>query len=106
MHPAASSRSSNLSSIDLLVLFDLLGAARPRIPSYFLTTHWAYHGMSNIEHQLRSQELTATNKDERWLIEGETFNTGIYKGGIEDDHLPFMQRGVEILHMIPVLSIR
>jgi glutaminyl-peptide cyclotransferase len=103
MHPATSSRANNLSSIDLFVLFDLLGAANPRIPSYFPTTHWAYTIMSKIEKQLRRQGMTLSGKGENWLIEGEKYETKIYKGGIEDDHVPFLQRGVEILHIIPVL---
>lgn len=102
MHPAASSRANNLSSIDLFVLFDLLGTSNPRIPSYFPTTHWAYYAMAKVEQHLRSQGLLTTSKNENWLIEGEAYDTQIYKGGIEDDHIPFLIRGVEILHIIPV----
>jgi glutaminyl-peptide cyclotransferase len=58
--------------------------------------------MANIEKQLRHEGLAFTGKDEHWLIEGESYDTKIYKGGIEDDHIPFMERGVEILHIIPV----
>jgi glutaminyl-peptide cyclotransferase len=106
MHPAASSRANNLSSIDLLVLFDLLGTSGPRIPSYFPTTHWAYSSMSNVEKQLRSKDLLSTSKSESWLFEGEQYATNIYKGGIEDDHIPFLHRGVEILHIIPVQPLQ
>ena len=102
MHIAATARANNLSSIDLLVLFDLLGAANPRVPSYFPTTHWAYAGMSRIEKQLRDAGILATGRGQNWLYEGDTYGTSIYKGGIEDDHLPFLHRGVEILHIIPV----
>jgi glutaminyl-peptide cyclotransferase len=102
MHAATSSRPNNLSSIDLFVLFDLLGTERPRIPSYFPTTHWTYSNMAKIEKLLREQGLSATSKDERWFIEGEVYHTNVYKGGIEDDHIPFLHRGVEVLHIIPV----
>jgi hypothetical protein len=102
MHPATSSRANNLSSIDLFVLFDLLGTKNPHVPSYFPTTHWAYTSMSNIEKTLRKQGHLSTNKNENWLFEGEHFSTSSYKGGIEDDHIPFLHRGVEILHIIPV----
>jgi len=105
MHPATSSRTNNLSSIDLFVLFDLLGDARPRIPSYFPATHWAYAGMAKIEKQLRDHDLSHTSKSEHWLIEGDKYDTQIYKGGIEDDHIPFLKRGVDILHVIPVSLI-
>jgi len=101
-HAATSTRLNNLTSIDLFVLFDLLGHANPRIPSYFPTTHWAYHGMSKIETQLRSTGLAATGDSQTWFIEGEHYDPKMYKGGIEDDHIPFLHRGVEILHIIPV----
>lgn len=104
MHAATSSRANNLSSIDLFVLFDLLGASQPRIPSYYPTTHWAYWSMAKIEQKLRQQGLSATQSGPNWLIEGESYSTTVYKGGIEDDHIPFLHRGVEILHVIPVLS--
>jgi len=58
--------------------------------------------MSKVEKHLRSQGLLATPKNENWLMEGEVYDTAIYKGGIEDDHIPFLHRGVEILHIIPV----
>ena len=105
MHPATSSRATSLSSIDLFVLFDLLGDADPRIPSYFPTTHWAYASMSRVEKKLRNGGHLLTAKDQNWLIEGDMYDTNIYKGGIEDDHIPFLQRGVEILHIIPVLTL-
>lgn len=102
LHPATSSRINNLSSMDLFVLFDLLGTPDPRIPSYFPTTHWAYTAMRRIENQLRTQGLAESGSRGNWFIEGEMFNNEIYKGGVEDDHLPFLHRGVEILHIIPV----
>jgi len=61
--------------------------------------------MSKVEKKLRSQNLLATSKGESWLMEGEHYDTNIYKGGIEDDHIPFLHRGVEILHIIPVQSL-
>lgn len=105
MHPATSSRANNLSSIDLFVLFDLLGDSNPRIPSYFSTTHWAYASMSKIEKQLRNHGLALTGRHQDWLIEGDKYDTKVFKGGIEDDHIPFLRRGVEILHIIPVLLL-
>ena len=60
--------------------------------------------MAKIEQQLRQQGLSATQSGPNWLIEGESYSTTVYKGGIEDDHIPFLHRGVEILHVIPVLS--
>jgi len=60
--------------------------------------------MSKIEKQLRNHGLALTGRDQDWLIEGDTYDTTIFKGGIEDDHIPFLHRGVEILHIIPVFT--
>ena len=63
---------------------------------------WSHHEMSKIEAQLRSTGLASTRDSPMWFIEGENYDPKIYKGGIEDDHIPFLHRGVEILHIIPV----
>ena len=127
-HPALSTYHTPLSSISLFVLLDLLGAKSPTVPSYFKTTHWAYKKMANLESRLRSLKLFesspnhpkrrsksgkgSSNLDEsspeaRWrepafLTEMNKKDGDRWLGGmIEDDHLPFMNRGVEILHLIP-----
>ncbi|TKA75735.1 hypothetical protein B0A55_05923 [Friedmanniomyces simplex] len=79
VNPAMSTFRSPLDSIELFVLLDLLGSANPVVPSYFKTTHWAYQLLADVEQRLRA----------------------LNGGYIEDDHIPFMARGVEILHFIP-----
>lgn len=106
-----------LDSIDLFVLLDLLGSSGPRVPSYFKTTHWAYKNMADIEHRLREMGLFKSSpnhpskmakrenkklRDEpHFLPEANKGETAFLGGFIEDDHVPFMARGVEILHIIP-----
>jgi len=104
MHPPTSSRASNLSTIDLMVLFDLLGASNPSIPSYFPTTHWAYTRMARIEKQLREDGQAFSESNRNWFVDGETFQSQVHKDGVQDDHIHFLHRGVEILHIIPVMS--
>lgn len=91
-----------LSSITLFLLLDLLGAEKPRITSYFKTTHWAYQHLALIESRMRTLELLESKVDHPFFPETDkdpdTFNMG---WGIQDDHVPFMARGVEILHVIP-----
>lgn len=118
MSPALSTYKSDLASINLFVLLDLLGAAGPTIPSYFPVTHEHYKVMANAEKRLRElgQLKSAPN-----YAHGGQVNTQLQVGGpwffeinktqqanpywmggmIEDDHIPFFQRGVEILHIIP-----
>ncbi|KAA8577073.1 hypothetical protein EYC84_007081 [Monilinia fructicola] len=78
-HAALSNYRNPLDSIALFLLLDLLGHDKPNIPSYFETTHWAYKGLATIENRLRKT----------------------WSRSIKDDHIPFMARGVEVLHMIP-----
>jgi len=99
-HPALSTYRTALSSITLFVLLDLLGSANPNIPSYFETTHWAYKHMASIESRLRSLKILQSNPSHAFLPESEKTSFARF-AGIQDDHIPFMARGVEILHVIP-----
>ena len=106
-----------LDSISLFVLLDLLGSAQPKVPSYFKTTHWAYKHMADIEARLRSLSLFKSSpnhparvakrknkkprQEPRFLTEAEKTDELFMGGYVQDDHVPFMKRGVDILHMIP-----
>jgi hypothetical protein len=108
---------SPLASIDLFVLLDLLGSKNPKVPSYFKLTHWAYKLMSEAERRLREVgkfKSSPNHADKRAKREGQTratepmflheagkSDTSSWSGGyVEDDHVPFMARGVDILHII------
>ncbi|TIA42909.1 glutaminyl-peptide cyclotransferase [Aureobasidium pullulans] len=102
MHPAASTYRTPLDAIDLFVLLDLLGSAKPTVPSFFRTTHWAYSNMAAAEARLRSLKQLETPPADVFLREANKKETDRWLGGaIEDDHIPFQARGVDILHMIP-----
>lgn len=102
MHPATSIYRTPLDAIDLFVLLDLLGSANPRVPSFFRTTHWAYLNMANAETRLRSLKQLQTTPTSPFLREANKKESDRWLGGaIEDDHIPFQARGVDILHMIP-----
>jgi glutaminyl-peptide cyclotransferase len=87
-----------LEQISLFMLLDLLGSASPRVPSYFPTTHWAYKHLSTIEMRMRDLGLLESNPSEPFLPD---VNGTQAWGGISDDHLPFISKGVDILHVIP-----
>lgn len=114
---------SPISQITELVLLDLLGTANPFIRNFFAETGWLYDSLVDVENRLGAAGLLYQNdasiKGEMWKTEGlggahllgergrsffekrvTQFST--YAGRIEDDHLPFMARGVPILHLIPV----
>ncbi|KAL2164212.1 hypothetical protein VTH06DRAFT_3428 [Thermothelomyces fergusii] len=101
-NPAGSRFKSPMQQISLFVLLDLLGAPGPRVPSYFQSTHWAYQRMATLEARLRQLGLLESKPEKPFLPEGgkmaTDFSGGMYVG---DDHVPFMQRGAPVLHLIP-----
>lgn len=100
-HPPASVYKTPLSSISLFMLLDLLGAADPRVPSYFQSTHWAYQHLSRIESRMRALGALETKPAHRFLPDEDRKWFKWSMGYVEDDHVPFMARGVDILHVIP-----
>ncbi|KAK8253926.1 peptidase M28 [Phyllosticta capitalensis] len=119
-HPATSTFQTALSSIQLFLLLDLLGSANPTIPSYFQTTHWAYLNMANVEKRLRGLGQFKSSPNYGKAADGNDRlggvlslsepmflpDTGNDVGSmmammVQDDHIPFMARGIEVLHMIP-----
>ncbi|KAK8088532.1 peptidase family M28 [Apiospora hydei] len=101
MNPALSSYRDPLSQISLFVLLDLLGSANPRIPSYFLPTHWAYKNMASVEDRMRKLDLLETKTKRPFLYEAGKVPDQFNPSFVGDDHEPFMKRGVPILHLIP-----
>lgn len=99
--PAMSTYQNPLETIELFLLLDLLGAKSPKIPSYFLTTHWAYQAMADAESRLRGLNQFKSNSEGPFLTESHKDTAMFTSAFIGDDHVPFMSRGVEILHIIP-----
>lgn len=92
-----------LHRIDMLILLDLLGAPDPAFYSYFRNTEKWYARLMNAEERLDNQSLLnryqssgVTNRDPRRIFQPHSF-----KAGIQDDHIPFLQRDVPIVHLIP-----
>lgn len=89
---------------DLFVLLDLLGLPDPTFYSFFgETEHWHSH-MINVE-----QRIAQTGQMPNYENSGITnriakgyFQDQAIRSGIEDDHIPFLHRGVPILHVIPL----
>jgi glutaminyl-peptide cyclotransferase len=118
-HPATSTFRGPLESISLFLLLDLLGDKSPLVPSYFPTTHWAYQKMADVEARMRGLGLFKSSpnhpskrhggkaegnarEEQAWLYDHtKDENSRWYGGAIGDDHMPFLQRGVQVLHMIP-----
>ncbi|KAK6820998.1 glutaminyl-peptide cyclotransferase [Apiospora arundinis] len=100
-YPAMSTYRTPLQAISLFVLLDLLGAVDPHIPSYFAPTHWSYQAMAKIEARMRKLGLLRSKVQTPFLPQSEKRPQQFSRGYVEDDHIPFMERGVPILHVIP-----
>lgn len=100
-YPAMSEFRTPLSSISLFVLLDLLGAKSPSIMSYYETTHWAYQSLGELEKRFKSLKQFKATSTDPWFIDTDKDAHNLTpSGGIQDDHLPFLAKGVEILHLI------
>ncbi|KAJ5731306.1 uncharacterized protein N7483_005814 [Penicillium malachiteum] len=101
MNPAMSTFKTKLSSISLFVLLDLLGSKSPSIMSFYQTTHWAYQNMGALEQRLRSLGQFKSSSSDPWFIDtSKDSRQVVAMGGIQDDHIPFLARGVDVLHLI------
>ncbi|KAM9842974.1 glutaminyl-peptide cyclotransferase [Aulostomus maculatus] len=95
-HPAGATETNLLHGIDLFVLLDLIGAPSPRFGNQFpSTTQWLSQ-LQNIESRLHSMNQLVNHPDDI-----EYFWPDRPVGQIQDDHIPFLSRGVRILHLIP-----
>ncbi|KAK2709355.1 glutaminyl-peptide cyclotransferase-like [Artemia franciscana] len=88
--------TNELERIDLFILLDLLGTNNPTFYSYFDSSDSSYQRLAFIEDKLRGYRAIPQNVSRRkFFSKKRTF------AAIEDDHIPFLQRGVRILHVIP-----
>ncbi|XP_020835466.1 glutaminyl-peptide cyclotransferase-like protein isoform X1 [Phascolarctos cinereus] len=87
---------SEIQAIEIFVLLDLLGARDPIIKSHFPNTAPWFRQLSSIEKRLHRLGLLASHP---WEV--MYFQPGPPYGAVDDDHTPFLRRGVPILHLIP-----
>lgn len=91
---------SKLGSIDMFVLLDLLGAKNPSISSFYENTDWAHKNLKELEKNLRKLKVTKYKRSQdSWFPRPGRF---FLAGQLGDDHEPFLQRGVPVLHVIPL----
>uniref|UniRef100_A0A182JYA9 Glutaminyl-peptide cyclotransferase n=1 Tax=Anopheles christyi TaxID=43041 RepID=A0A182JYA9_9DIPT len=97
-------RDGTLKKMDMLVLLDLLGTPEPNFYSYFPETENWYVQLISVERRLdelghlenySTSSVSPTQKSIAY------FKPASFSAGIEDDHIPFLRRGVPILHIIP-----
>ncbi|XP_043919623.1 glutaminyl-peptide cyclotransferase-like protein [Protopterus annectens] len=86
-----------LKEKDLFVLLDLLGAPNPLFLNHFDDTSRWFERLLSIEKRLHRLNLLQLHP-----VEQMYFHKDISYGSVEDDHVPFMEKGVPVLHLIPL----
>lgn len=95
-HPLGATDTNLLDGIDLFVLLDLIGGPMPHIGNQFSNTARWLSKLQNIERRLH-----ALGQLEDHPNEVQYFWPGMPVGPVQDDHMPFLSRGVRVLHLIP-----
>ncbi|XP_004694263.1 PREDICTED: glutaminyl-peptide cyclotransferase-like protein [Condylura cristata] len=86
---------TRIQAIELFMLLDLLGAPNPTFYSHFPRTARWFHRLRSIEKRLHRLKLLQAHPQEvMYFLPGEPI------GSVEDDHIPFLRRGVPVLHLI------
>ncbi|XP_055841752.1 glutaminyl-peptide cyclotransferase isoform X2 [Episyrphus balteatus] len=82
----------NIDKIEVLVLLDLVGAANSKFFNFYPNTANLHSSLSAIEQSLNKQKQ----------LEGHNlmFMRKYASGYVDDDHRPFLQQNVPILHLI------
>ncbi|KAJ3613790.1 hypothetical protein NHX12_020036 [Muraenolepis orangiensis] len=95
-HPTDATDTNLLHGIDLFVLLDLIGAPGPRFGSQFPSTSRWLSKLQHIERRLHSMgQLVDHPSDVQYFWPNHQV------GFVQDDHVPFMNKGVRVLHLIP-----
>lgn len=94
-HPPGSTHTTQLQAVDLFVLLDLLGGPDPLIVNHFDNTARWFDRLISAEKRLHRQGLLSSHPSEQTY-----FRKDVYLGPVQDDHIPFLQREVPVLHVI------
>jgi glutaminyl-peptide cyclotransferase len=86
---------------DMLILLDLLGTSGITLISYSDETSYWHNTLVKIEQQLKaSGHWRRSGLGTGYSQKSTIFQARSQYGGIADDHIPFLKRGVDILHLI------
>ncbi|XP_017100604.2 glutaminyl-peptide cyclotransferase [Drosophila bipectinata] len=82
----------NIDRIEVLVLLDLIGARNPTFSSFYENTHGLHSSLVQIEKSLRAAGKLEGNNN--------MFLNRVSGGLVDDDHRPFLEEDVPILHLV------
>lgn len=91
---ASDNRKTKIDEIELLLLLDLIGTSNPSFYDYKEhNTSPLFRRLISIEESLQTRIL-GTDEGKRYFKQQQMLS------GIEDDHKPFLKKGVRCLHLI------
>lgn len=98
--------TTELELIEHFILLDLLGAPDPMIKSYFRETAWLFDAIATVENRLGEADHFVYG-NEKGMAKGKWKSYFRTRSGppttlayMGDDHVPFLKRGVNVLHLI------
>ncbi|XP_064408605.1 glutaminyl-peptide cyclotransferase isoform X2 [Latimeria chalumnae] len=94
-HPPGALDTTLIHAIDMFVLLDLLGTPQPFIVNHFENTARWFNRLVATEKRLHKLGLLQLHP-----VEQIYFHKEVSYGTVEDDHVPFLQKGVPVLHLI------
>jgi len=90
-----------LSTMEHLILLDLLGAPNPHIKSYYKDTAWLFARLKETEERLANLSAFGSDSDfKSYFRDLAPASSSVNLGYMGDDHVPFLKRGVPVLHLI------
>ncbi|KAF6200789.1 hypothetical protein GE061_005235 [Apolygus lucorum] len=87
-------QTNELERIDMMVLLDLIGKKDQQFTSFFRDTQRWHSLLAKIETKLKALGLISPDETKHFLEKSSI-------SFIDDDHKPFLNRQVPILHVIP-----
>lgn len=87
---------NKLHGMDLFVLLDLIGHQDVRFFSFYRNTHKYFQRLSEIEHEL-SNAGNLKGRGKVYFMDRRPLGYN----PVDDDHRPFAERGVKIIHLVP-----
>lgn len=89
--------TNQLDRMEVMTLLDLLGATDPKFYSYFENTTPLFLRLKEIERRLNDARLMEVPESSQRTLYFSSLPAPVR---IQDDHIPFLQRNVPILHLI------
>jgi glutaminyl-peptide cyclotransferase len=90
---------TQVKTIDALLLLDLIGSYDTKFANWFSATEHLYRRLQQIENELYDSHLLDSPEHNHYFT-GNMYQSMEFYGGIQDDHVPFHQKGVPVVHLI------